>query len=109
MILGIVMETLYFPVSPTRKYVKMGDPGGPMAKFLFTMMPANDLGLPSRLVPIARALADRGHEVAMFNPAPAPSKLIAEVRLQNSGSSKKVCGLRTRSWHRRLGIRSISD
>ena len=34
-----------------------------MAKFLFTMMPANDLGLPTRLVPIARALADRGHEV----------------------------------------------
>ena|ERR1039458_8410013 len=32
-----------------------------MAKFLFTMLPANDLGLPTRLVPIARALADRGH------------------------------------------------
>lgn len=61
----------------------MGDPGGPMAKFLFTMMPANDLGLPSRLVPIARALSDRGHEVAVFNPAPAPSKLIAEAGLQN--------------------------
>ncbi len=40
-----------------------------MAKFLFTMLPANDLGLPTRLVPIARALADRGHEVAVFNPA----------------------------------------
>jgi UDP:flavonoid glycosyltransferase YjiC (YdhE family) len=61
----------------------MGDPGGSMAKFLFTMMPANDLGLPSRLVPIARALSDRGHEVAVFNPAPAPSKLIAEAGLQN--------------------------
>jgi hypothetical protein len=34
-----------------------------MAKFLFTMAPANDLGLPTRLVPIARALADRGHDV----------------------------------------------
>lgn len=54
-----------------------------MAKFLFTMLPANDLGLPTRLVPIARALADRGHEVAMFNPAPAPSKLIAEAGLTN--------------------------
>jgi len=54
-----------------------------MAKFLFTMLPANDLGLPTRLVPIARALADRGHEVAVFNPAPAPSKLIAEAGLQN--------------------------
>ncbi len=54
-----------------------------MAKFLFTMLPANDLGLPTRLVPIARALADRGHQVAVFNPQPAPSKLIAEAGLQN--------------------------
>ena len=54
-----------------------------MAKFLFTMLLANDLGLPTRLVPIARALADRGHEVAVFNPAPAPAKLIAEAGLQN--------------------------
>jgi len=54
-----------------------------MAKFLFTMMLANDLGLPTRLVPIARELADRGHEVAVFNPAPAPSKLIAEAGLHN--------------------------
>jgi UDP:flavonoid glycosyltransferase YjiC (YdhE family) len=54
-----------------------------MPRFLFTMLPADDLGLPTRLVPIARALADRGHEVAMFNPAPAPSKLIASAGLQN--------------------------
>ncbi len=54
-----------------------------MARFLFTMLPANDLGLPTRMVPIARALADRGHEVAMFNPSPAPSKLIADAGLRN--------------------------
>jgi UDP:flavonoid glycosyltransferase YjiC (YdhE family) len=54
-----------------------------MAKFLFTMVPANDLGLPTRLVPIARALADRGHEVAVFNPSPAPAKLIADAGLNN--------------------------
>jgi UDP:flavonoid glycosyltransferase YjiC (YdhE family) len=54
-----------------------------MGKFLFTMWPANDLGLPSRLLPIARLLADRGHEVAMYNPAPAPSNLIASAGLQN--------------------------
>jgi len=54
-----------------------------MAKFLFTMLPANDLGLPTRLVPIARVLADRGHEVAMFNPAPAPAKLIEDAGLIN--------------------------
>lgn len=52
-----------------------------MARFLFTMLPANDLGLPTRMVPIARALADRGHEVALFNPAPAPQKLIADAGL----------------------------
>lgn len=52
-----------------------------MAKFLFTMLAVNDLGLPTRLVPIARALADRGHDVAVFNPAPAPAKLIDEAGL----------------------------
>ncbi|MGB7495183.1 MAG: nucleotide disphospho-sugar-binding domain-containing protein [Candidatus Acidiferrum sp.] len=54
-----------------------------MARFLFTMLPANDLGLPTRMLPIARALQDRGHKVAMFNPAPAPSKLIADAGLEN--------------------------
>ncbi len=54
-----------------------------MPKFLFTMLPANDLGLPTRMLPIARALADRGHEVAVFNPAPAPGILIAEAGLTN--------------------------
>ena len=54
-----------------------------MGQFLFTMLPANDLGLPTRLVPIARVLADRGHDVAVFNPSPAPAKLIAEAELKN--------------------------
>ncbi len=54
-----------------------------MVKFLFTMVPANDLGLPTRVVPIARVLADRGHEVAVFNPAPAPAKLIEDAGLKN--------------------------
>src|SRR5271170_4605437 len=54
-----------------------------MARFLFTMLAANDLGLPTRLVPIARALAERSHEVAVFNPAPVPAKLIAEAGLRN--------------------------
>ena len=47
------------------------------------MAPANTLGLATRLVPIARALADRGHEVAVFNPAPAPAKLIDDTGLSN--------------------------
>jgi UDP:flavonoid glycosyltransferase YjiC (YdhE family) len=54
-----------------------------MAKILFTMLPANDLGLPTRLVPIARVLSDRGHDVAVFNPAPAPARLIEEAGLKN--------------------------
>jgi len=54
-----------------------------MARFLFTMLPANDLGLPTRLVPIARVLADRGHDVAVFNPAPVPAKLINDAGLKN--------------------------
>ena len=54
-----------------------------MAKFLFTMLPANDLGLPTRLVPIARVLADRGHDVAVFNPAPVPAILIEDAGLKN--------------------------
>lgn len=54
-----------------------------MSKFLFTMLPANDLGLPTRLLPVAKALQDRGHEVAIFNPAPAPAKLIADAGFVN--------------------------
>ncbi|MES2220252.1 MAG: nucleotide disphospho-sugar-binding domain-containing protein [Acidobacteriota bacterium] len=54
-----------------------------MSKFLFTMLPANDLGLPTRLLPIARLLEDRGHQVALFNPAPAPAKLIADAGFVN--------------------------
>ncbi len=54
-----------------------------MARFLFTMLPANDLGLPTRLLPVAHVLADRGHQVAIFNPAPAPAKLIADAGFKN--------------------------
>lgn len=54
-----------------------------MAKFLFTMLPVNDLGLPTRMLPIARALADRGHDVMVFNPAPAPMKLMEEAGLKS--------------------------
>ena len=52
-----------------------------MARILVTMLPVNDLGLPTRMLPIARALADRGHDVGVFNPAPAPMSLIAETGL----------------------------
>lgn len=54
-----------------------------MARLLFTMHIANDLGLPSRMVPIARELADRGHTVAVCNPSPAPARLIEDMELVN--------------------------
>jgi len=67
-----------------------------MSKLLFTMLPANTLGLSALLLPIARALADRGHDVAMFNPAPAPAKLIEDAGLRNlrrmSSRSKSIPG-----------------
>ncbi len=66
-----------------------------MAKFLFTMLPANDLGPPTRLVPIARALADRGHEVAVFNPfggdaVGEAAKTAASDRLTASGRAARL-------------------
>lgn len=54
-----------------------------MQKLLFTTMPTNDLGLLVRSLPVANELAKRGHTVAFCNPAPAPSKLIAEAGFDN--------------------------
>ena len=54
-----------------------------MAKFLFTTLPTNDLGLLTRSLPIARELAARGHHVLFSSPAQAPSRLIAEAGFQN--------------------------
>ncbi len=54
-----------------------------MSKVLCTTLPSNDLGLLARTVPVARELASMGHKVAYCNPAPAPSKLIAEAGLEN--------------------------
>ena len=52
-----------------------------MARFLFTMLISNDLGLPTRMVAIARELDSRGHSVAICNPSHAPARLIAESGL----------------------------
>lgn len=54
-----------------------------MARFLFTTLFSNDLGLPNRTTPIALELAKRGHEVAFCNPEEAPTKLIADAGLRN--------------------------
>ena len=54
-----------------------------MARILFTTLPSNDLGLPTRLLPVANALAGRGHEVAFCNPLPAPAALIGSAGFAN--------------------------
>jgi hypothetical protein len=79
-----------------------------MAKFLFTMLVVNDPGLPTRLVPVAQVLADRGHVVALFNPAPAPEKVIADAGLVNlpMPSRPMPAIARRHGWsERRLGCR----
>lgn len=54
-----------------------------MSRFLFTTLPTNDLGLLTRSLPIAAALASRGHSVTFCSPARAPSRLIADAGFQN--------------------------
>ncbi len=56
-----------------------------MARFLFTALLSNDLGLPNRTIPVALELAKRGHEVAFCNAEEAPKKLIADAGLRNLG------------------------
>ena len=52
-------------------------------KFLFTTLFSDDLGLPTRSLPIARELRGRGHHVAFCNPANAPKILISEAGFDN--------------------------
>ena len=54
-----------------------------MARFLFTTLPSNDLGLLTRSLPIARELSDNGHEIAFSSPAKAPTKLINAAGFKN--------------------------
>ena len=52
-------------------------------RILFVSLRSDDLGLPSRLLPIAAELRARGHDVAFASPDPAPAKLIAGAGLPN--------------------------
>ena len=54
-----------------------------MKRNLFTTLPSNDLGLLTRSLPIARALAKTGNEIIFCSPGQAPSKLIAEAGFDN--------------------------
>ena len=55
----------------------------PMTKYLFTTQASNDLGLLTRTLPVARELAQRGHQIAFCNSAAAPRRLIAEGGFEN--------------------------
>lgn len=55
----------------------------PMSTFLFTTLPTNDLGLLARALPLAEALAARGHRIVFCSPAKAPSRLIADAGFDN--------------------------
>jgi UDP:flavonoid glycosyltransferase YjiC (YdhE family) len=52
-------------------------------RFVFTILPTNDLGLLTRSLPIAKELTERGHYVAFCNPERAPRILIAEAGFDN--------------------------
>jgi UDP:flavonoid glycosyltransferase YjiC (YdhE family) len=54
-----------------------------MSTFLFTSLWADDLGLPTRSIPIALELQQRGHKVAFCEPENAPAKVIEEAGLTN--------------------------
>ena len=54
-----------------------------MTRYLFTTQASNDLGLLTRTLPVARELAQRGHQVAFCNSAAAPHKLITEAGFDN--------------------------
>jgi len=54
-----------------------------MARFLFSTILANDLGVPSRSLPIAIELKKRGHTVAFCIPLDAPSRFLENAGFDN--------------------------
>jgi MGT family glycosyltransferase len=57
--------------------------GYEVAKILLSSIVSNDLGPVSRLIPIARELSNRGHDLAFCNRAKAPSQVIQEAGFTN--------------------------
>jgi UDP:flavonoid glycosyltransferase YjiC (YdhE family) len=54
-----------------------------MARFLFTNLWTDDLGLPTRTVPVACVLKEKGHDVWFCNPGASPDRVIKEAGLEN--------------------------
>jgi hypothetical protein len=67
-----------------------------MAKYLFTTLPSNDLGLLTRSLPIAKGLRDRGHQIAFSSPARAPRALISAAGFENLSPRHPIYRLRTK-------------
>ena len=58
-------------------------------RILFVSLRSDDLGLPSRLLPIAAELRARGHDIAFASPDPAPARLIAGAGFGNLECPKR--------------------
>ena len=54
-----------------------------MNKFLFTLLPSNDLGVVTRALPVAIALRNKGYDVIFSVHSPVPSKLVKEEGFKN--------------------------
>ena len=54
-----------------------------MSKFLFTLLPSNDLGVVTRALPVAIALRNKGHEIIFSVHRQVPSKLVKEEGFKN--------------------------
>jgi len=54
-----------------------------MSRYLFTILPTDDLGLLTRSLPIARELQTQGHQVVFCHPAKAPQMLISQAGFEN--------------------------
>lgn len=55
----------------------------PMSVFLFTNLWSDDLGLPTRTVPVAAGLKKRGHDVWFCNPGASPDRIIRDAGIEN--------------------------
>lgn len=74
-----------------------------MARFLFTTLPTNDLGLVTRGLPIAEGLAERGHEVVFSAPGTAPAAQVAAAGFRNVLPAHPIFDL----FHRGAGARGV--
>lgn len=78
-----------------------------MARFLFTTLPSNDLGLLTRSLPVARGLRDRGHTIAFCSPARAPRALISSAGFENLRPRHPIYQLRRKHLGPRGMVRFI--